>query len=351
MDKDLSKLIKDITKDSPGVYVDMSNTIDIPGIEWTPTGILALDTCIGKGLPKGRIIELFGGESGGKSSLSLLAIAANQKLGGRCAYIDAEASFDPVWAERLGVSLDEDKFTLLKPDYGEQALDLVDKMVEANLFDIIVVDSVAALVPKAILENSLEKMTVGAQARLLNDGLKKLTMKASKSKTTIIFLNQIRNKIGVLYGNPEDTPGGKALKFYASVRIKISRVSKSEVMVGEDIVGHRLHIRVPKNKVSQPYREREFLLHYNNGVDNLEEVIHRLEIANKISRAGPMYKININGEEIPFKGLSAFKLGIRTNPTIQTYIKENMDIAQMYQDNLFEDFNDDAAAATEATKE
>jgi len=236
------------------------------------TGSITLNIATGiNGYPRGRIIEIFGPESGGKTTLSLIAIAQAQKAGGIAAFIDAEHSLNKKWAQKLGVNTDELYF--YQPDYGEQALNVLEKLLLTKSFDIIVIDSVTALVPKAELEGNMEDANVGLHARLMSKAMRKLTGIASKSKTVVIFVNQIREKIGQMWGNPEITTGGRALKFYSSMRIRVQKVSKSSITdKNGNIIGHIVHAEVVKNKCACPYREAEFLLNFNTGIDNDSEI-------------------------------------------------------------------------------
>ena len=250
------------------------------------TGSIGLDAALGVGgVPRGRIIEIFGPESSGKTTLSLHIIAEAQKLGGICAFIDAEHAMDPEYSQRLGVKIDQ--LLISQPDNGEQALDIVDSLVRSGKIDVIVIDSVAALTPKDEIEGDMGAYHVGKQARLMSQALRKLTAIVAKSKTVVIFINQIRMQIGVMFGNPETTPGGKALKFYTSVRLDIRRIA--QIKKGEEIMGGRVRVKVVKNKVAAPFKQTEFDLMYNEGISKEGEMIALGEKMGIIHKSGTSY--------------------------------------------------------------
>ena len=257
--------------------------VDIAAIS---TGSIGLDEALGiGGIPRGRIIEIFGPESSGKTTLSLHIIAQAQKSGGICAFIDAEHAIDPVYAKNLGVKIDD--LLVSQPNTGEQSLEITESLVRSGKVDVIVIDSVAALTPQAEIEGDMGAHHVGRQARLMSQALRKLTAIVAKSKTTVIFINQIRMKIGVMFGNPETTPGGKALKFYTSIRLDIRRIA--QIKKGTDVVGGRVRVKVVKNKVAPPFKMAEFDLIYNEGISREGEIIAMGELYGVISKAGSSY--------------------------------------------------------------
>jgi recombination protein RecA len=255
-------------------------------IDVVPTGSIGLDDALGiGGLPRGRIIEIYGPESSGKTTLALHAVAEAQKTGGICAFIDAEHAMDPEYARNLGVKLDE--LLISQPDTGEQALEIVESLVRSGKLDVIVIDSVAALTPKDEIEGEMGAHHVGKQARLMSQALRKLTAIVAKSKTSVIFINQIRMQIGVMFGNPETTPGGKALKFYTSVRLDIRRIA--QIKKGDEVVGGRHRVKVVKNKVAAPFRTTEFDLIYGEGISREGELLALGEKYNMVAKAGSSY--------------------------------------------------------------
>lgn len=257
--------------------------VDVDAIS---TGSIGLDDALGiGGFPRGRILEIFGPESSGKTTLALHAIAEAQKLGGICAFIDAEHAIDPQYAQNLGVKLDE--LLISQPDTGEQALEIVESLVRSGKIDIIVIDSVAALTPKDEIEGEMGAHHVGKQARLMSQALRKLTSIVAKSKTIVIFINQIRMQIGVMFGNPETTPGGKALKFYTSIRLDIRRIA--QIKKGEEVVGGRHRVKVVKNKVAAPFKSTEFDLIYNEGISREGELLALGEKFGFIKKSGASY--------------------------------------------------------------
>ena len=262
----------------------------IPAIS---TGSLGLDLALGiGGLPKGRVVEIYGPESSGKTTLTLEVIAQCQKQGGTAAFIDAEHALDPIYAGKLGVNVEE--LLISQPDTGEQALEVTDIMVHSGGIDVLVIDSVAALVPKAEIEGEMGDSHIGLQARLMSQALRKLTGSVQKSKTLVIFINQIRYKIGVMFGSPETTSGGNALKFYSSVRLDIRRIGT--VKEGDEVVGNETRVKVVKNKVSPPFKQAEFQIIYNKGINRLGELIDLASDSDVIEKSGAWY--SYNGERI-----------------------------------------------------
>jgi len=278
-------------------------------VELLPSGALSLDIALGGGYPKGRIIEVYGPESSGKTTLTLHAVAEVQKQGGIAAFIDAEHALDPAYAKRLGV--DTANLLVSQPDNGEQALEIVETLVRSNAVDLIVVDSVAALVPQAEIDGDMGDSHMGLQARLMSQALRKLTGIINKSKATVIFINQIRMKIGVMFGNPETTTGGNALKFYASVRLDIRRIG--QIKQGDEIVGNRTKVKVVKNKIAPPFRTAEFDIMYNEGISATGDVLDLAVIHGIVGKAGAWfdYKDAKIGQ-----GREATKIYLKENPKV-----------------------------------
>jgi recombination protein RecA len=285
--------------------------VDINAIS---TGSIGLDSALGiGGLPRGRIIEIFGPESSGKTTLSLHVVAEAQKLGGICAYIDAEHAMDPEYSKKIGVKINE--LLISQPDTGEQALEIVESLVRSGKMDVIVIDSVAALTPKDEIEGDMGQQHVGKQARLMSQALRKLTAIVARSKTVVIFINQIRMQIGVMFGNPETTPGGKALKFYTSVRLDIRRIA--QIKKGEEIMGGRVRVKVVKNKVAAPFKQTEFDLMYNEGISKEGEIIALGEKMGIISKSGASYKY---GDTPLGRGYDATRTFLKENTKLSNEI-------------------------------
>lgn len=286
-------------------------------IETVSTGSLSLDIALGGGIPKGRIIEIYGPESSGKTTLTLHAIAEIQRQGGSAAFIDAEHALDPAYAKRLGV--DTDNLLISQPDNGEQALEITETLVRSNAVDLIVVDSVAALVPRAEIEGDMGDSHMGLQARLMSQALRKLTGVINRSNTTVIFINQIRMKIGVMFGNPETTTGGNALKFYASVRMDIRRIS--QIKQGDEIIGNRTRVKVVKNKVAPPFRQAEFDIMYNKGISRSGDIVDLAVTHNIIEKSGAWFAY---GEGKIGQGREAAKTYLEEHPEVMDEVAQKV---------------------------
>ncbi len=299
--------IKDKFGDGSIMKLSDSKTLNIEAV---PTGSISLDLALGVGgIPKGRIIEIYGPESSGKTTLTLHMIAEAQKRGGLAAFIDAEHAMDPEYAKRIGVKLED--LLISQPDNGEQALDICDTLVRSNALDLIVIDSVAALTPRNEIEGEMGDSHMGLHARLMSQALRKLTGIISKSQTTVIFINQIRMKIGVMFGNPETTTGGNALKFYASVRIEVRR--SAQIKNGEKIVGNRVKVKIVKNKVAPPFRTTEFDIMYNEGISSSGDLLDTGVLLGVIEKAGNTFMF------------SDVKLGVGRENS-KTFLKENKEV-------------------------
>lgn len=307
--KALSLAMEQITKqfgDGSIMKLGEAKKVDV---ELIPSGALSLDIALGGGYPKGRIIEIYGPESSGKTTLTLHAIAQVQKEGGTAAFIDAEHALDPAYAKKLGV--DVENLLVSQPDNGEQALEIAETLVRSNAVDLVVVDSVAALVPQAEIDGDMGDSHMGLQARLMSQALRKLTGIINKSKTTVIFINQIRMKIGVMFGNPETTTGGNALKFYASERLDIRRVG--QIKSGEDIIGNRTRVKVVKNKIAAPFRTAEFDIMYNEGISKTGDVLDLAVQHGVVGKSGAWF--DYNDAKIG-QGREAAKTYLKENPKV-----------------------------------
>jgi recombination protein RecA len=283
---------------------------DVVPISVISTGSISFDAALGVGgVPRGRVIEIFGPESSGKTTITLQIIAEAQKAGGLAAFVDAEHALDPAYAAKLGVDIDN--LLVSQPDYGEQALEIVEALVRSNAIDVLVVDSVAALVPKAELDGEMGDSHMGLQARLMSQALRKLTGTVSKSRTCLIFINQIREKIGVMFGNPETTTGGKALKFYSSVRIDIRRIGA--VKDGDSVVGSRTKVKIVKNKVAAPFRDAEFDILYGEGISREGDVLDLAVLHNIVDKSGAWY--SYQGERIG-----------QGRENVRAFMKENKEV-------------------------
>lgn len=299
-------------------------------IEAIPTGALSLDIALGiGGIPRGRIIEIFGPESSGKTTLALHAIAEAQKLGGEAAFIDAEHALDPVYAKHLGVDIDN--LIVSQPDTGEQALEIAEALTRSGAVDIIVVDSVAALVPKAEIDGDMGDAHVGLQARLMSQALRKLAGVINKSKTVIVFINQLREKVGIMFGNPETTPGGRALKFYASVRLDIRKIEN--IKTDGEVTGARARVKVIKNKVAPPFREAEFDIVYGKGISKEGNILDIAVNLNLVEKSGAWF--SYKGEKIG-QGRENAKAYIKNNPEIAKELEEKIrdNFRQAFENSL-----------------
>ena len=318
--KSLENAISQIeTQFGPGTIMRMGER-EVQSIPSISTGSLGLDLALGiMGLPKGRVVEIFGPESSGKTTLTLQVIAECQKQGGTAAFIDAEHALDPVYAEKIGVKIDD--LLLSQPDTGEQALEVADIMVKSGGIDVLVIDSVAALVPRAEIEGEMGDHHVGLQARLMSQALRKITGNIKKSNTLVIFINQIRMKIGVMFGSPETTSGGNALKFYSSVRLDIRRIGT--VKDGDEVAGNETRVKVVKNKVSPPFRQAEFQILYNKGINRAGELID-IGVEKKIvEKAGAWYAFE--GEKIGQGKINASQF-LKDNPSVAKKIEKQLSL-------------------------
>ena len=311
----LGQIEKQFGKGSVMRLGDASASYDVESVS---TGSLGLDIALGVGgLPRGRVVEIYGPESSGKTTLALTAVAEVQKRGGTAAFVDAEHALDPAYAEKLGVNVNE--LLVSQPDTGEQALEITDMLVRSGAVDIVVVDSVAALTPKAEIEGEMGEMQVGLQARLMSQALRKLTGNIKRSNSIVVFINQIRMKIGVMFGNPETTSGGNALKFYASVRLDIRRIGA--IKTGDEVVGNMTRVKVLKNKVAPPFREAEFEIMYGQGISRAGEVIELGVQQGLIEKSGSWY--SYNGERIG-----------QGKENVRSFLQQNPDAAREIEDAI-----------------
>lgn len=307
----MDKIDKDFGKGS----VMMMSDKGITEMETISTGSIGLDVALGiGGLPKGRVVEIYGPESSGKTTLAIHVIAEAQKKGGMCAFIDAEHAFDSTYAQKLGVDIDN--LLISQPDYGEQALEIADRLILSGALDVVVIDSVAALVPKGELEGEMGDSKMGLQARLMSQALRKLTATISKTNSCCIFINQLREKIGVMFGNPETTTGGNALKFYASVRLDIRRTA--QLKDGDNIVGNHIRVKVVKNKVAPPFRQAEFDIIYGEGISKLGEIIDMGVELGIVQKSGSWF--SYNADKLG-QGRDAVKKLLQDNPELANEIE------------------------------
>ena len=318
-DKALEQVLKDIEKQFGAGAIMKLGADEHVKIDTTSSGSIALDMALGVGgFPKGRIIEIFGPESSGKTTIALQAIAEAQKNGGRAAFIDAEHALDPVYAKKLGVDIEN--LLLSQPDTGEQALEICDALVKSEAIDIIVIDSVAALVPQAEIDGEMGDSHIGLQARLMSQALRKLSGTLNKTGTTAIFINQLREKVGVLFGNPETTPGGRALKFYSSVRLDIRR--GEQIKLGDQVIGNKTNIKVVKNKVAPPFKTASVDIMYGEGISHEGELVDIASELEIVEKSGAWYA---------YKGE---KIG-QGKENVKLYLKENPDIAKEIEDAIY----------------
>ena len=317
-DKALGLAVKQIQREFGKGSIMRLGDEPVQNIEAIPTGSLTLDAALGiGGVPRGRIMEIYGPESSGKTTLATHIIAEAQKLGGTCAFIDAEHAFDPTYGKALGVDIDN--LLISQPDTGEQALNICDMLVRSGALDVIVIDSVAALVPQAELEGDMGDTHVGLQARLMSQALRKLAGTINRTKTCLIFINQIRMKIGVMFGSPETTSGGRALKFYSSVRLDIRRIGA--VKDGSDVVGNRTRVRIKKNKVAPPFKEAEFDIVYGEGISSLGELIDLGTEYGVIQKSGSWYSYD---DDTIAQGREATKQWLKEHDDIREHVKHRI---------------------------
>ena len=313
---DVEVAVKDLqSRYGEGILMRMGEMAKVD-VDVIPTGSLSLDMALGVGgVPRGRIIEIFGPESSGKTTLALHVVSEAQKKDGICAFVDAEHALDPDYAKKIGVNVDD--LLISQPDTGEQALEIIESLVRSGKVDVVVVDSVAALTPKAEIEGDMGQQHMGLQARLMSQALRKLTAIVAKSNTIVIFLNQIRMKIGIMFGNPETTPGGNALKFYCSVRIDLRRLA--QIKKGEDIIGNRVKAKIVKNKVAPPFRIAEFDILYNEGISYEGDLLGLGEKYGVVTKSGASYSF---GDTALGRGYDAARLFLRENKkTAQDLVK------------------------------
>jgi len=323
LDLTLSQIEKQFGK---GSIMRLGEVAKNANLEVIPTGSLALDMAVGVGgVPRGRVVEIYGPEASGKTTVALHLIAEAQKMGGIAAFIDAEHALDPHYASRLGVDIDN--LLISQPDTGEQALEIAEALVRSGAVDIVVIDSVAALVPKAEIEGEMGDSHVGLQARLMSQALRKLTGAISKSKTTAVFINQIREKVGVLFGNPEVTPGGRALKFYASLRLEVRRVES--IKQGNEIIGMRVKVKVVKNKVAPPFRQAEFDLLYGLGISREGSLLDVATDLGVLEKTGAWYSY---GEQRLGQGRESVRDFLKQNPdvaaSIEAEVRQKLNLGQ-----------------------
>ena len=312
--KNVELMVKEIQEKYGEGAIMMLGDVKRVDIAAIPTGCLSLDLALGVGgIPRGRIVEVYGPESSGKTTLALHVVAEAQRQGGVAAYIDAEHAMDPEYAKKIGVKMDQ--LLISQPDTGEQALDIVESLVKSGGVDLIIIDSVAALTPRAEIEGEMDQQHIGGQARLMSHALRKLTAIVAKANTSILFINQIRQKIGIMFGNPETTPGGLALKFYSSVRIEIRRAA--QIQAGEKIIGNRHKAKIVKNKVAPPFRTCEFDILYNEGISKYADVVNAGVRYNIVSKAGSWFNY---GDQKLGQGIEGSRQFLKENPKLEREI-------------------------------
>ncbi len=322
-DKILNQVLLDIEKQFGKGSIMKLGSDSHMNIETTPTGSIALDIALGVGgYPKGRIVEIYGPESSGKTTFALHAIAEVQKKGGRAAFIDAEHALDPVYAKNLGVDIEN--LLLSQPDTGEQALEICEALIRSEVIDLIVIDSVAALVPQAEIEGEMGDSHVGLQARLMSQALRKITGILMKTKTTAIFINQLREKVGVIFGNPETTPGGRALKFYSTIRLEVRKAES--IKMGDQVIGNRTNVKVVKNKVAPPFKTAQVEIMYGTGVSKESDIIEIATDIGILDKSGAWYAYN--GEKIG-----------QGKENVKNYLKEHVDIRDELEYKVREHYN------------
>jgi recombination protein RecA len=342
-DKALEQVLNDIEKQfGKGSIMKLGDNKHLK-VDVVSSGCLSLDIALGVGgYPKGRIIEIYGPESSGKTTFALQAIAEHQKLGGRAAFIDAEHALDPVYAEKLGVNIDE--LLISQPDTGEQALEICEALVRSEALSIVVIDSVAALVPQAEIDGEMGDSHVGLQARLMSQALRKLSGTINKTNTTCIFINQLREKVGVMFGNPETTPGGRALKFYASVRLDIRR--NEQLKMGDGVVGNKTTIKVVKNKVAPPFKTATVDIMYGEGVSREGEVLDLASEAGIVDKTGAWY--SYQGEKLG-QGKENVKLLLKDRPELRDEIEQK--VREFYDISINGNNNDASKKSANSSKE
>lgn len=331
-DKALEQVLADIEKQFGKGAIMKLGADEHMEIDVTSSGSITLDVALGVGgYPKGRIIEIYGPESSGKTTFALQAIAEVQKEGGRAAFIDAEHALDPVYAKALGVNINE--LLLSQPDTGEQALEICEALVRSEAVNIVVIDSVAALVPQAEIDGEMGDSHVGLQARLMSQALRKLSGTINKTKTTAIFINQLREKVGIMFGNPETTPGGRALKFYASIRLDIRRAE--QIKQGDQVIGNRTNIKVVKNKVAPPFKTASVDIMYGEGISKEGEIVDLAAEANIMEKSGAWY--SYNGQKVG-----------QGKENVKNYLKENIEIKEEIEKKIREHYGIDKTAAKDS---